>query len=315
MKFIEVRDFNDIVNEKFVWDWEQLDDFPFFKDLRETLDFTSEGLDGEDCAEVKALAIMQRSIFGWGAVRLLKNFFSEEIMEEEIDALLERNQFLLEDEAAALDMPFEKFLDEKNLNDKDEQLYYLIRKTAEDIKELFDAKKLFFKKSHFNEYEREKFYDDLVLYCNGKDDLKDFFKYADFNNSGDVMENFEKYIADRLSIQDIEELIEKYWDTTIGKDCDTTIEEYDDFIETQSGGDLIEKVNAANTFRRFVALPNAVAYLAKICYDEDYAREELEYHKVESYTDEEQRDAEAHGEYDDIRSTDLDKPKKKGKKQ
>lgn len=126
MKFIEVGDFNDIVNEKFVWDWEQLDDFPFFKDLRETLDLTSEGLDGEDCAEVKALQIMQRSISGWGSVRLLEDFFSEEIMEEEIDALLERNQFLLEDEAAALDMPFEKFLDEKNLNDKDEQLYYLI---------------------------------------------------------------------------------------------------------------------------------------------------------------------------------------------
>ena len=106
MKFIEVADFNDIVNEKFVWDWEQLDDFPFFKDLRMTLDFTSKGFDGEDCAEVKALQIMQASILGWGAVRLLKDFFSEEIMEEEIDDILERNQFLLEDEAAALDMPF-----------------------------------------------------------------------------------------------------------------------------------------------------------------------------------------------------------------
>ena len=314
MKFIEVADFNDIVNEKFVWDWEKLDDFAFFEDLRMTLDFTSKGLDGEDCAEVKALTIMQASILGWGAVRLLKDFFSEEIMEEKIDALLERNQFLLEDEAAALDMPFEKFLDEKNLNDKDEQLYYLIRKTAEDIKELFDTKKLFFKKSHFNEYEREKFYDDLISYC-GKDSLEQFFKETCVYNSGDVMLNFETYVANRMSAQGIEELIENYWDTAIGKDCDTTTEEYDDFIDTQSGGDLIEKVNAANTFRRFVALPNAVAYLAKICYDEDYAREELEYHKVESYTDEEQRDAEAHGEYDDIRSTDLDKPKKKGKKQ
>ena len=208
----------------------------------------------------------------------------------------------------------EKFLDEKNLNDKDEQLYYLIRKTAEDIKELFDTKKLFFKKSHFNEYEREKFYDDLISYC-GKDSLKQFFKETCVYNSGDVMLNFETYVANRMSAQGIEELIENYWDTAIGKDCDATTEEYDDFIDTQSGGDLIEKVNAANTFRRFVALPNAVAYLAKICYDEDYAREELEYHKVESYTDEEQRDAEAHGEYDDIRSTDLDKPKKKGKKQ
>lgn len=314
MKFIEVADFNDIVNEKFVWDWEQLDAFAFFEDLRMTLDFTSKGLDGEDCAEVKALTIMQASISGWGAVRLLKDFFSEEIMEEEIDDILERNQFLLEDEAAALDMPFEKFLDEKNLNDKDEQLYYLIRKTAEDIKELFDTKKLFFKKSHFNEYEREKFYDDLISYC-GKDSLKQFFKETCVYNSGDVMLNFETYVANRMSAQGIEELIENYWDTAIGKDCDATTEEYDDFIDTQSGGDLIEKVNAANTFRRFVALPNAVAYLAKICYDEDYAREELEYHKVESYTDEEQRDAEAHGEYDDIRSTDLDKPKKKGKKQ
>ena len=49
--------------------------------------------------------------------------------------------------------------------------------------------------------------------------------------------------------------------------------------------------------------------------DEFGEEKELEFHKVESYTDEEQRDAEAHGEYDDIRLTDLDKPKKKGRKQ
>ena len=313
MKFIEVADFNDIVNEKFVWDWEQLDDFPFFEDLRTTLDFTSKGLDGEDCAEVKALQIMQRSISGWGSVRLLEDFFSEENMEEKIDELLERNRFLLEDEAAALDMPFEKFLDEKNLNDKDEQLYYLIRKTAEDIKELFDAKKLFFKKSHFNEYRREQFYDDLVFYCKGKDDLKDFFKYTDFNNSGDVMENFEKYIESRLSIRDIEELIEKYWEHNIGQDGNVTLDEFLAHLEQQSSN-VVEAVENAIQIRRD-CLAQAVAYIAQICYDEDYARKELEYHKVESYTDEEQRDAEAHGEYDDIRSTDLDKPKKKGKKQ
>lgn len=312
MKFIEVADFNDIVNEKFVWDWEQLDDFPFFEDLRTTLDFTSKGLDGEDCAEVKALQIMQASISGWGAVRLLKDFFSEEIMEEEIDDLLERNQFLLEDEAAALDMPFEKFLDEKNLNDKDEQLYYLIRKTAEDIKELFDTKKLFFKKSHFNEYEREKFYDDLISYC-GKDALEQFFKETCIYNSGDVMENFEKYIESRLSIRDIEELIEKYWEHNIGQDGNVTLDEFLAHLEQQSSN-VVEAVENAIQIRRD-CLAQAVAYLAEICYDEDYARKELEFHKVESYTDEEQRDAEAHGEYDDIRSTDLDKPKKKGKKQ
>ena len=314
MKFIEVADFNDIVNEKFVWDWEQLDDFPFFKDLRQTLDFTSKGLDGEDCAEVKALQIMQRSISGWGSVRLLEDFFSEEIMEEKIDALLEDNQFLLEDEAAALDMPFEQFLDEKNLNDKDEQLYYLIRKTAEDIKELFDAKKLFFKKSHFNEYEREKFYDDLISWC-GKDSLKQFFEETYIYNSGDVMVNVDTYIVNRMyenHLNNIEKFIENYWEECIGQDSDATLEELLAYVK--NGGNAVVGVNNAIQFRRD-CFARAVAYLAKICYDEDYAREELEYHKVESYTDEEQRDAEAHGEYDDIRSTDLDKPKKKGKKQ
>lgn len=314
MKFIEVGDFNDIVNEKFVWDWEQLDDFPFFKDLRQTLDSTSKGLDGEDCAEVKALQIMQRSISGWGSVRLLEDFFSEEIMEEKIDALLEDNQFLLEDEAAALDMPFEKFLDEKNLNDKDEQLYYLIQKTAEDIKELFDAKKLFFKKSHFNEYEREKFYDDLISWC-GKDSLKQFFEETDIYNSGDVRENVDTYIVNRMyenHLNNIEEFIESYWEECIGQDSNATLEELLAYVK--NGGNVVVGVNNAIQFRRD-CFAQAVAYIAQICYDEDYARKELEYHKVESYTDEEQRDAEAHGEYDDIRSTDLDKPKKKGKKQ
>lgn len=314
MKFIKVADFNDIVNEKFVWDWEQLDDFPLFEDLRTTLDFTSKGLDGEDCAEVKALQIMQRSISGWGSVRLLEDFFSEEIMEEKIDGLLERNRFLLEDEAAALDMPFEKFLDEKNLNDKDEQLYYLIRKTAEDIKELFDAKKLFFKKSHFNEYEREKFYDDLISYC-GKDSLEQFFKETYIYNRGDVRVNVDTYIVNRMyeqHLENIEEFIESYWEECIGQDSNATLEELLACVE--NGGNVVVGVNNAIQFRRD-CFAQAVAYIAQICYDEDYARKELEYHKVESYTDEEQRDAEAHGEYDDIRSTDLDKPKKKGKKQ
>ena len=314
MRFMEVTDFNDIVNEKFVWDWEQLDDFPFFEDLRTTLDLTSKGLDGEDCAEVKALQILQRSISGWGSVRLLEDFFSEEIMEEKIDELLERNQFLLEDEAAALDMPFEKFLDEKNLNDKDEQLYYIIRKTAEDIKELFDAKKLFFKKSHFNEYEREKFYDDLISYC-GKDSLKQFFKETCIYNSGDVRVNVDTYIVNRMyenGLRNIEEFIESYWEECIGQDSNATLEEL--LACVKNGGNAVVGVNNAIQFRRD-CFTQAVAYIAQICYDEDYARKELEYHKVESYTDEEQRDAEAHGEYDDIRSTDLDKPKKKGKKQ
>lgn len=312
MKFMEVADFNDIVNEKFVWDWEKLDDFPLFENLRVTLDCTSKGLDGEDCAEVKTLKIMQYSISGWGAVSLLRGYFSEEKEEEEIDEILYRQQDLLEDEAAAHNMSVEEFLDEKNLNDKDEQLCYLIRKTAEEVKELFDSKKLFFKKSHFNEYERENFYDDLVSYC-GKDALKDFYKNTDLDNNGDVIENFETYIAKRMSPRDTEELLENYLEQNIEQDNDITLDEFLGYLK-QHSSNVIEAIKNAMQFRE-VCLAQSVAYLAKICYDEDYARKELEYHKVESYTDEEQRDAEAHGEYDDIRLTDLDKPKKKGKKQ
>lgn len=92
------------------------------------------------------------------------------------------------------------------------------------------------------------------------------------------------------------------------------ISEYAQSKAVENGGNVVVGVNNAIQFRRD-CFAQAVTYIAQICYDEDYARKELEYHKVESYTDEEQRDAEAHGEYDDIRSTDLDKPKKKGKKQ
>lgn len=281
MKFKEILDFEDLFdNEKYVVDWERLDNYPFFKSLRETLMF-----DGEMSGKLLALKTLQNILNGQNISTVLthetfKTFFEQN--KNEIENVLSY-------EAIVLDISLTEFLDDKYLMIDSDKLNYVLKREAEQIEEVFDANKIIFKKGWFREPENEALYDEIVenLPLSYIVQLKKFYLMTEEGNRGDLYNQFNIHLARYFNDGDLEKIYMRH-SRTVAENCNTDNDEL--FVDDLDGA-----------MRRMVK--ETIFHASKMAFDEDYAKAELEFYKVQSHTNEEQIDAEAHGEYDDIHHT------------
>lgn len=273
MKFKEIVDFMDIFdNEKYVVDWERLDDYTFFKDLSQTLKYRY-----EIGAKLEALNVLQaildgRSISHFLTNEALKSFFKRN--EVEIETILSY-------EANALEVPFDGFLEDKNLQDEVDRLDYVLRQEAEQIEEVFDANKLVFKKGWFREPENEAFYDEIIKRIPYPEKLEKLYNLTEDGNRDDLYTQFDIHLANYFNDGDLEKIYMNNKRAVVEN--------------SNTDNDELSIDDLDGAMRQMVM--ESILYASEMAFDEEYAQKELEFYKVQSHTNEEQIDVEAHGEY------------------
>ena len=252
-----------ITDDKYVIDWEQLDNVLLFKDLREILQY-----DGSKNAKADALLFLKEVMLGnTNATRFLSSSAIETLYDKnkkDID-LIAKDFYFKEDKAEAL-------------------TYALLNVTATQINELFEANKVLFKKGWFRENANEKFYDDLLQMLPTGYTLEKFYKEIDINNRGNIFDGFNKHLARYFNDGELEKMYLNHKEA-VYQNCMTTNDEL--------------SIDDLDSAMRFMVM-ETIAYAADKAFNEDYAKNELEFFKVLAHTNEEQKDAEAHGEFDDI---------------
>ena len=288
MKFTKIIDFESLVeNEKYVIDWEQLDDFPLFKDLVETMAY-----DGINSGRIEALKCYSTLLDDDS--RCARDFLSE----SSLNAFYQRNK-------RDIELITDKI---KHFNaygaDINNRVTYGFLEEARLIEKLFDANKLVFKKGWFREPENEVFYDKLVekVGIGALEQISNELA-GEIDNRGEVMKAFDTERDSNIFLSELSSPTEMFLLYRNYKQavCENCMTDNDELLES------VEIDNLEETISQIVV--EAIVFAAYQAFDKEVAQQELEFYKVEAHTDEEQRNAEAHGEYDDIRDTDIDKPK------
>lgn len=274
MKFKEIVDFQDLFDsEKYVIDWEQLDNYPFFKDLSKTLTFYNE-IGGK----LEALKTLQDILDGQSISHILTN--------ESFKAFFERSknemETILSYEARILDTSLADFLEDKYLLNDEDKLNYVLKKEAEQIEEIIDSDKIVFKKGWFREPENEAFYDEIIERLPSLEVLKKFYNLTEEGNRADIYNQFDIHLKRYFNDGDLEKIYMKH-SRAVAENSNTDNDELS-----------IDDLDGA--MRQIVI--ESILYASKIAFDEEYAKKELEFYKVQAHSKEEERDAEAHGEVD-----------------
>lgn len=252
-----------ITDDKYVIDWEQLDNVFLFKDLREILQY-----DGTKNAKADALLFLKEVMLGnTNATRFLSP--------SAIESLYDKNK-------KDIDLITKDFYFKEEKNES--LTYALLNVTATQINELFEANQILFKKGWFREPTNEKFYDELLEILPTSYTLEKFYNEIDITNRGDIFDGFNKHLAKYFNDGELEKMYMKHKES-VYESCMTENDEL-----------TIDDLDGA---MRFIVI-ESIAFAADKAFNKDYAKEELEFYKVQAHTDEEQKDAEAHGEFDDI---------------
>lgn len=185
---------------------------------------------------------------------------------------------------------------------------YILLKSSNDLRELIeqggDNYSIFHKKGYFREFKNEHFLDNVLEKIkasadNPMDYLKDFYENIDITNRGDVLRGASKIFDSILTNSDFVELYVRNKDAI----CDSTDSDLEDFSPNEL--DYAMKVFTIE----------AMACMCEKLFDKQYAKDELEFYKVEMQRDYEERELEAHGEFesedDEAEFDDNLKPKAK----
>lgn len=270
MKFLEILDFGDFTkNKKYVIDLEKLNNFPLFKSLSEKLNFDNNGKE-------EALKFLQGLLEGrldYSNIKLLESLYDDN--HKEIINLLDKEARVLDETQETL---YDKISQKSNIafkhSPKCQWAEHILEYTAIALKNTWDYGFLCFKKGWFRELENEAFCDDLFARVD-EHHLRNFYNEIkeDLANRGEIFLAYDKCLSKYLLDKDLNELYHN------NRDFFDVNFDVDEEIKNSNGNfDLIIKTLTLE----------AIAFTAEKCYSPQYAQEELDFYRVDSYIDNEQ---------------------------